>query len=136
MKGKRLSILIGSVCLILVFVALPLMTACAKPAPSPTPSPEPAPTPTPSPEPAPYYAGKLLTIVVGSQAGGPTDAVGRITAALLPKYLPGEPRVMVRNAPGGGGTIAMNSFYNKTKPDGLTLIVGSTGTMGLQIEGV
>ncbi len=132
MKQKKLLALIGSICLVLVLTATSLMTACAGPGPAPTPSPGPA--PTPSPEPAPYYAGKLITIVVGSQAGGGTDAVARITAALLPRYLPGEPKVVVRNTPGGGGTIAMNAFYNTTKPDGLTLMVTGSGLMTMQME--
>jgi len=46
MTRKKLLILLGSVCLILIMA----ITACAAPAPSPTPAPTPTPTPTPAPE--------------------------------------------------------------------------------------
>lgn len=46
MKGKKLLVLLGSICLVLALVALPLMAACAKPAPPP----EEKPTPTPPAE--------------------------------------------------------------------------------------
>jgi len=50
MKGKKLLILLGSVCLALMMVA---MVACAAPTPTPSPSPSPSPSPTPSPSPSP-----------------------------------------------------------------------------------
>jgi TRAP transporter TAXI family solute receptor len=37
MKGKRLTVLLGSVCLVLVLAALAFMPACAKPSPTPPP---------------------------------------------------------------------------------------------------
>ncbi len=126
MKQKKLLALIGSICLVLVLTATSLMTACAEPAPSPT----------PSPEPAPYYAGKLITIWNGDQAGGGTDAMARLAAALLPKYLPGEPTIVVRNIPGGAGVIAVNSFYNTAKPDGLTLFQASSSITAMQLRRV
>jgi len=49
MKKKRLLVLAGSICLILVF----LMVGCPAPTPTPTPSPSPTPSPTPTPSPAP-----------------------------------------------------------------------------------
>jgi len=48
---RKLLTLLGIVCLVLMIVALPFMTACAKPAPAPTPAPAPAPAPTPAPAP-------------------------------------------------------------------------------------
>ena len=62
MKSKRLAIVVGSICL-LILLSLPLLVACAaeSPAPAPAPAPKPAPapslkptpTPTPTPTPAP-----------------------------------------------------------------------------------
>ena len=43
MKYQRLSLLVSSICLILIIATLPFMSGCAKPAPSPAPAPAPAP---------------------------------------------------------------------------------------------
>ncbi|MBI4333339.1 MAG: hypothetical protein HY673_18900 [Chloroflexi bacterium] len=75
---------------------------------------------------SPYYQGKTIEMVVASAAGGPSDMHGRALAAFLPQYLPGNPKVIIRNVPGGGGSVAVNSFYNKAKPDGLSLLVSGT----------
>lgn len=53
MQKKKSLMIAGSICLILVFAALPFMAACAKPAPAPAPAPAPTPTPAPVPAPAP-----------------------------------------------------------------------------------
>jgi tripartite-type tricarboxylate transporter receptor subunit TctC len=74
------------------------------------------------------FEGKTVAIVVGYAAGGGTDLSARALAAYLSKYLPGNPSVIVNNLPGADGMIAMNSFVQRTKPDGLTLTMGATTT--------
>jgi len=39
----------------------------------------------------------------------------------MPKYIPGNPEVVVQNMPGGGSLVAANYVYNVAKPDGLTV---------------
>ncbi len=58
----------------------------------------------------------------------------RIYARSLSKHLPGKPRIIVRNLPGGGGTIAPNYVY-KVKPDGLTLLITSVAVPLAQLLG-
>lgn len=70
----------------------------------------------------PYYEGKTIRMMVSSSAGGGTDSAGRLAAHFLPKYLPGNPNVIVQNMPGAGGTVANNVFSSEVKPDGLTLL--------------
>ncbi|HEX9445849.1 MAG TPA: tripartite tricarboxylate transporter substrate-binding protein [Candidatus Binatia bacterium] len=70
---------------------------------------------------APFYKGKTITIIVGTKAGDAYDLYPRLMAEYLPKYLPGEPNVIVQNMPGAASTIAANSVYNVAKPDGLTI---------------
>lgn len=67
---------------------------------------------------APYYDGKTLKILVSSGTGGGTDTAARLVSRFIGKYLPGNPRVLVQNMPGGGGTIANNYFASEAKPDG------------------
>ena len=70
---------------------------------------------------APYYEGKVLTVVVGYKPGGGYDRVARLLAKHIPKYIPGNPAVIVENMPGAGSMIAANYLYNKAQPDGLTI---------------
>ena len=72
------------------------------------------------------FAGKTLTVIVGSPAGGGTDASARLIASLLASYLPGKPNALVRNIPGAQGITAMNYFVKQVVPDGLTLMSAST----------
>jgi TRAP-type C4-dicarboxylate transport system substrate-binding protein len=55
MKSKGLVVTGVAICLALVLLALPFLSACTgtTPTPSPTPSPSPSPSPTPTPTPAP-----------------------------------------------------------------------------------
>ena len=42
------------------------------------------------------FRGRTITMLVGSAAGGGTDATGRLVAPFLTKYLPGNPAVCCR----------------------------------------
>ena len=107
----------------------PAVTAAATPSRPSTPAPEvpkasPKPT-TPTPAGSPYYQGKTIEIIVDMAPGGGTDTTARVISAFLPRYLPGNPKIIVRNQPGAGGVVAANSFFEKARPDGLSLLHGS-----------
>jgi tripartite-type tricarboxylate transporter receptor subunit TctC len=72
------------------------------------------------------FKGKSISMIVGSEPGGGTDAAGRLTAPFFEKYLPGNPSIVVRNMPGAQGVTAINYALQQTKPDGLTIIAGSS----------
>jgi putative tricarboxylic transport membrane protein len=72
------------------------------------------------------FKGKTVTVLVGSIAGGGTDAIGRLVAPFLTKYLPGNPGVVVQNMPGADGVVAANYFVQQTKADGLTILAGDS----------
>ncbi|MGH7772277.1 MAG: Bug family tripartite tricarboxylate transporter substrate binding protein [Candidatus Binatia bacterium] len=69
---------------------------------------------------APFYQGKIVRIVVGFTPGGFYDRWARLLARYMPKYIPGNPEIIVQNMPGAGGLIAANHVY-VGKPDGLLL---------------
>lgn len=69
----------------------------------------------------PFYKGKTITIVVGTKAGDVYDLYARFIAQYLPKYIPGNPNIIVQNVAGAGSMIAANQVYSVAKPDGLTL---------------
>jgi tripartite-type tricarboxylate transporter receptor subunit TctC len=73
----------------------------------------------------PSFKGKTITMIIGYAPGGGTDLSGRLLASFLGRHLPGEPTIVVQNIPGADGMTAMNFFVQQTKPDGLTLTMGS-----------
>lgn len=72
------------------------------------------------------FKDKTITMLIGFAPGGGTDATGRLIAQFIGKYLPGQPTVLVRNQPGADGLTALNFFAQQTKPDGLTMTMGSS----------
>jgi tripartite-type tricarboxylate transporter receptor subunit TctC len=85
--------------------------------------------------PAPFYEGKTLRVLIASGPGGGTDTAGRLVARYLPKYLPGNPKIMIQNMGGGGGTIANNYFASEVKPDGLTIMQDSSSSVASFVRG-
>ncbi|MBI2179732.1 MAG: hypothetical protein HYU31_02810 [Deltaproteobacteria bacterium] len=70
----------------------------------------------------PYYAGKTIRIIAGFSPGGTVDIRARLLARHLPKWIPGNPSVIVQNMTGAGGQIAANYVFGVAKPDGLTVL--------------
>jgi tripartite-type tricarboxylate transporter receptor subunit TctC len=68
-----------------------------------------------------FYRGKTVTISVGTEPGNSYDIYTRTLARHLSRHLPGNPRVIVQNAPGAGGLNNANSIFNVAKKDGLSL---------------
>lgn len=70
---------------------------------------------------ADFYAGKRITIVVGSETGGGYDTNARLVSRHLGKYLPGDPQIIVQNMPGAGSIVATNYLCNVAPKDGTFL---------------
>ena len=70
------------------------------------------------------FPTKSVTIIVPFSAGGPTDAVARLLAVPMGKYL-GQP-VLVENTVGAGGTLAASKVA-KSQKDGYTLLLHHIG---------
>lgn len=71
---------------------------------------------------ADFYKGKTITVIAGTTPGALYDQWSRILAQHMGKHIPGKPEMIVQNMPGAGHLVAANYLYNKTKPDGLSLI--------------
>ena len=69
----------------------------------------------------PFYQGKTVTIVQGTEAGGSSDVQTRALLPYLKKHIPGEPTIVSEYMPGGGGTKAANHVFKNVRPDGLTM---------------
>ncbi len=69
------------------------------------------------------YPDRPVIVVNPYAAGGPADVVARSLARALEKRL-GQP-VVVENKPGGGASIG-TGFVARAKPDGYTLLLGTS----------
>jgi tripartite-type tricarboxylate transporter receptor subunit TctC len=91
---------------------------------------------------ADFYKGKDVEIVVGYGAGGGYDLTARAVARHIGKYIPGNPKVIVRNMPGAGSIVAANHVNNVAPKDGSTIgvyadflpIVKLLGLEGVQFD--
>jgi tripartite-type tricarboxylate transporter receptor subunit TctC len=72
------------------------------------------------------YPDRPIKFVVASPAGSPPDMMARLLTEKMAAAL-GQP-VVVENLPGAGGTIGAKAVA-AAKPDGYTLLLGSTSTL-------
>ena len=76
----------------------------------------------------PYFKGKTITLIVGTQPGGRRDRITRTTAKFLTKYIPGKPTILVQNIPGGKEVPSQLKIF-KGRPDGSIMgVITSTAT--------
>lgn len=68
-----------------------------------------------------FYRGKSINLIVSSSVGGGHDILARAVAKYLPRHIPGNPQILVRNVPGAGGLVAANQLFNVSPRDGLTI---------------
>jgi tripartite-type tricarboxylate transporter receptor subunit TctC len=78
-------------------------------------------SPAPAEPVADFYQGKTVTLVTSGSVGGGYDVLARLVAKHLPKHLPGNPTVIVKNMPGAGGLVATNYMYSVAPKDGTML---------------
>ena len=76
-------------------------------------------SPSAAQSPAEFFKDKTVTFYVGLSAGGGYDINARLVAKHIGKYIPGNPQVIVRNMPGGGGLVMTNYVANVSAKDGL-----------------
>ena len=74
---------------------------------------------------ADFYRGKTIRILIGSGPGGTYDIYSRLLSKHMPRFVPGNPTLLVQPRPGAGGLIAANALYNSEPKDGT--VIGSFG---------
>ena len=82
---------------------------------------------------ADFYRGKQLTLLVGSSPGGGYDAVARLVARNLARHIPGNPTIIVQNAPGGGSITMTNRIVRAMAQDGTYLGLVQRGVLLSQL---
>ncbi len=71
------------------------------------------------------FAGKTISVFIGSGAGGGYDFFGRLAGRHIGRHLPGNPNVVAQNMPGAGSIKAMNYLYAGAPKDGTALAIGT-----------
>lgn len=65
-----------------------------------------------------FYAGKHITLIVGTGPGGGYDAYARLVAQYMREHIPGQPNIVVQNMPGSAGVTTAAYMYNVAPKDG------------------
>ena len=68
-----------------------------------------------------FYKGKVVRLVVGVGVGSGYDINARLLARYLPKYIPGNPSVIVQNQPGAGSLTMTNQMFAAGPFDGTAI---------------
>ena len=78
---------------------------------------------------AEFYAGKQITLIVGSTPGGGYDTQARLVARHIGRHMPGNPTVIVQNMPAAGSLAATNHMFNIAPKDGSTIALVQRGML-------
>src|ERR671918_406235 len=84
---------------------------------------------------APFYQGKTITIIRGSEPGGVGEMRTRAVATYLKKHIPGNPTILIEFMAGAGGQKAANHLYRGGRADGLTIGSAPSGMVSSAILG-
>ena len=76
---------------------------------------------------ADFYKGKTVNIVVGFTPAGGYDVNGRAVAKHIGKHIPGNPNVIVQNAPGAGSLSAVRNLDATLPRDGTAIVTFNPG---------
>jgi tripartite-type tricarboxylate transporter receptor subunit TctC len=69
----------------------------------------------------PFYHGKTISLIIGSNTSGGYDTYGRLLARHMGKHIAGHPTFVVQNMPGAGGLRSANHLYNVAAKDGTVI---------------
>src|SRR5699024_11238470 len=77
------------------------------------------------------YPNETVKMVVPFPPGGPTDGMARLIAKYLGEHL--DTPVIVENKGGAGGNIG-SQYVAGAKPDGYTLLFGTSGPLAINVS--
>jgi tripartite-type tricarboxylate transporter receptor subunit TctC len=72
---------------------------------------------------ADFYRDKSIDLSIGFGPGGGFDSYARLLARHLGNFIPGNPTIVPRNMPGGGGLVVVNHLYNVAPRDGRNIAI-------------
>jgi tripartite-type tricarboxylate transporter receptor subunit TctC len=72
--------------------------------------------------PADFYKGKTVNVIVGFSPGGGYDQYARVLARHMGNHIPGNPVLVVQNAPGAGSLTAVRRIEGNLPKDGSAIV--------------
>jgi tripartite-type tricarboxylate transporter receptor subunit TctC len=69
----------------------------------------------------PFYKGRTISLIVGSNASGGYDGYGRLLSRHMGKHIPGNPAFVVQNMPGANGVRSASHVYSVAAQDGTVM---------------
>src|SRR5262245_1148173 len=75
-----------------------------------------------------FYRSKPITMLIGSAAGGGYDIYGRVLARHMPRHIPGNPTIIVKNMPAAAGLAAASTLYTTADKDGSVIAAFTNGS--------
>jgi predicted outer membrane repeat protein len=80
-----------------------------------------------------FFKTASLSMYVGSGGGGGYDAIARLLARHLSRYLPGNPNFVIKNMPTAAGVAAANFIYNSAPRDGSAILAAQNASLMLPL---
>jgi len=68
-----------------------------------------------------FYKKSRVKVIIGFPPGGGFNRGGRVVGRHIGKYIPGNPRIIVQNMPGGGSLRSLNWLSNKAPKNGTVI---------------
>ena len=80
-----------------------------------------------------FFKTASLSMYVGSGGGGGYDAIARLVARHMTRYLPGNPSFVIKNMPAAAGVQAANFIYNSAPRDGSAILAAQNASLMLPL---
>jgi predicted outer membrane repeat protein len=80
-----------------------------------------------------FFRTASLSMYVGSGGGGGYDAIARLVARHMTRYLPGNPSFVIKNMPAAAGVQAANFISNSAPRDGSAILAAQNASLMLPL---
>ena len=80
-----------------------------------------------------FFKTASLSMYVGSGGGGGYDAIARLLARHMSRYLPGNPNFVIKNMPTAAGVAAANFIANSAPRDGSAILAAQNASLLLPL---
>jgi predicted outer membrane repeat protein len=80
-----------------------------------------------------FFKTASLSMYVGSGGGGGYDAIARLVARHMSRFLPGNPNFVIKNMPTAAGVAAANFIYNSAPRDGSAILAAQNASLVLPL---
>ena len=82
---------------------------------------------------ADYFAGKTITVQVPSGSGGTYHVYCQLVQRSIGSYIPGHPKTLIQNKPGGGGASSAAFMMNAAPKNGTYIAMIAPGTISTSL---